>query len=101
MVAMASWFSKVPILSSPKSSSRGGVFLLMITALAAICGIFAVVMLDARADARRAAKASGINLATALAQDLARNVEVLDLSIEAARDAWLDARVRALAPDLR
>ena len=101
MVAMASWFSKVPMLSSPNSSSRGGVFVLLTTALAAICGIFAVVMLDARADARRAAEASGINLATALAQDLARNVESLDLSIEAARDAWLDARVRALAPDLR
>ncbi len=73
----------------------------MTTALAAICAIFAVVMLDARAEARHAAEISSVNLATALAQDLARNVEVLDLSIEAARDAWPDPRVRALPPDLR
>lgn len=101
MVAMASWFSNIATLSSPERFPRRGVFLLMTTALAAICAIFVVVMLDARADARRGAETSSVNLATALAQDLARNVEVLELSIEAARDAWPDPRVRALAPDLR
>ena len=78
-----------------------GLLLAMSAALLAICGIFAVVMADARSDARRVAEAFGLNLATALAQDMARNVELLDLSIQAARDSWDDARVRNLAPDLR
>lgn len=78
-----------------------GLFTLMILGLFAICAIFAVLMAEARDDARRRTEASGGNLATALAQDLARNIELLDLSVEAARDGWVNPQVRMLSPDLR
>jgi diguanylate cyclase (GGDEF)-like protein len=70
-------------------------------ALAAIGVVFVVLACDGRADARRAAESAEANLATALARDLDRNVELLDLSIQAARDGWADPRVRALDPAMR
>ena len=95
------WIAKVSGVLSLRAIPGRGHLLAMSAALFAICGIFAVVMADARSDARRVAEAFGVNLATALAQDMARNVELLDLSIQAARDSWADPRVRALASDLR
>ena len=83
------------------AAPRRGLFLLISSAVAAIVVVFAVVLADSRADARRAAEAAEGNLTTALARDLDRNVELLDLSIQAARDAWSDPRIRALDPELR
>lgn len=87
--------------SSPHVGPRRGLFLLISSAVIAIVAVFAVVISDSRADARRAAEAAETNLATALARDMDRNVELLDLSIQAARDSWADPRVRALDPKLR
>ncbi len=86
---------------SPRAAPRRGLFLLISSAVVAIVAVFAIVIFDSRADARRAAEAAETNLATALAQDMDRNVELLDLSIQAARDSWADPRVRALDPELR
>ncbi len=80
---------------------RRGLFLLIASALVGICGVFVVVMVDSRADARRTADAAELNLTTVLAQDIDRNIELLDLSIQAARDAWTNPRVRALDGQLR
>lgn len=88
-------------LLSLGSSPRRGLFLALSGAVVAIVALFGVVLMDARSDARRVAEVSGSNLATALAQDIDRNVELLDLSIQAARDAWSDPRVRGLEPDVR
>ena len=99
--AMTFSFAAARRLLSPRAAPRRGIFLLISAGLAAIVAVFAVVLLDSRADARRAADAAETNLATALARDLDRNVELLDLSIQAARDSWADPRVRALEPDLR
>ncbi len=86
---------------SPRTTPRRGLFLLISSAVLAIAAVFAVVISDSRADARRAAEAAETNLTTALAQDMDRNVELLDLSIQAARDSWANPRVRALDPELR
>lgn len=91
----------VPHLPSLRAVPRRGLFVLMGLAVAAICAVFAVVVIDARSDARRAAETSELNLATALARDIDHTLERLDQSIQAARDAWSDPRVRALDPDLR
>ena len=80
---------------------RGGLFTLMILGLFAICAIFALLMAEARNEARQRTEASSANLATALAQDLDRNIELLDLSIQAARDGWLNPQIRTLSSDLR
>ncbi|WP_237479441.1 sensor domain-containing diguanylate cyclase [Lichenibacterium dinghuense] len=88
-------------LLSPGTAPRRGLFLSISLAVVAIVAVFAVVIVDARADARRSAEAAEVNLATALARDMDRNVELLDLSIQAARDSWADPRVRALDPELR
>ncbi len=84
-----------------QSLPRRGLFLLIGAAVAAILVVFAVVLVGARDDARRTAGEAEMNLATALARDMDRSVELLNLSIEAARDAWSDPRVRALDPALR
>ena len=88
-------------LLSPGSAPRRGLFLALSAAVVGIAALFGVVLMDARSDARRAAEISSSNLATALAQDIERNVELLDLSIQAARDSWADPRVRAMEPELR
>ena len=80
---------------------RRGLFTLMILGLIAICAIFALLMAEARDDAHRRTEASSTNLATALAQDLARNIELLDLSVQAARDGWINPQIRTLSSDLR
>lgn len=86
----------------PRSASPGQcLVVLMVLTLAAMCAVFALVMIEGRANVRRVAEMSELNLATALAQDLARNVEALDLSLQAARDSWNDPRVQALDAELR
>ena len=80
---------------------RPGLFLLIGAAVAAIIVVFTVVLAGARDDARRTAALAEMNLATALARDMDRSVELLNLSIEAARDSWSDPRVRALDPAMR
>ncbi len=83
------------------SVPRRGLFLLIASALVGICAVFVAVMVDARTDTRNAAECAEMNLATLLAQDIDRNIELLDLSVQAARDAWEDPRVRTLDPALR
>ncbi len=73
----------------------------MIVAVLAIALVFGVLLWDSRSDARRTAEVSGSNLATALAQDIGRNLELLDLSIQSARDSWQLPKVQDLDPELR
>ena len=72
-----------------------------IASLVAICLVFAATMRDARHAAGQAAVASATNLTTSLAHDMDRNIEILDLALQALVRSWIDPRVRALSPDLR
>lgn len=69
--------------------------------LVAICATFATVMADAYDDVARGVAVAAGNLATAVAHDVDRNIELLDLSLQAASKSWVDPKVQALAPDLR
>ena len=88
-------------LLSPGAVPRRGLFVMMASAMVGICAVFVVVMVDSRADAGRTAASAEMNLTTVLAQDIDRDIEVLDLSVQAARDAWTNPRVRALDAPLR
>lgn len=98
---MSSFFRSA--FPQPVSGSlpRRGSFIALGAGVLAIAVVFGVLLWDLRVDAGKAAKVSEANLATALAQDLGHNFELLDLSIQAARDAWLDAEIRDLDPDMR
>ena len=71
------------------------------TILTAVCLIYASVMRDAYLDVGRTAALSTANLAESVAQDVDRNIELLDLSLEAVTRSWSDPRVRALDADLQ
>ena len=85
----------------PGSSPGRWVFLALGAAVLGIALVFGALLWELRVDARKAAEVSGVNLATALAQDLSRNLDILDLSIEAARDSWADPKVRALDSEMK
>ena len=74
---------------------------LMVLLLIGMCAVYAVEMTDAYRQARGDAVRSTGNLATALAIDLSRNIDLLDLSIRAVVDGWSNDEVRALKPSLR
>ncbi len=74
---------------------------LMATALLAICLIFVSVMGDARKDVGGAVTISAGNLAGAVAHDVDRNIELLDLSLQAVTTSWSNPTVQALTPALR
>jgi diguanylate cyclase (GGDEF)-like protein len=90
----------LPRVTEPLARQRI-LFSLMTGALLAICLIFGSVMNDSRRDLRRQVSVSAANLASAVAHDVDRNIELLDLSIQAVTKTWGNPAIRALAPDLR
>ena len=66
-----------------------------------VCATCGSLLIDAHEQARRAADRSVDNVAAALGFDLFRNVELLDLSIQAVIEGWSNDEVRALKPSLR
>ncbi len=70
-------------------------------ALIALCSIFVFVTLEARRDVGRGVATSAANLTAAVAHDVDRNIELLDLSLQAVVDSWSDSAVRSLDPMLR
>lgn len=69
--------------------------------LVSICLIFASLMRDAHREVGHSAALSTANLASSLAHDVERSADVLDRGLQAALQAWNDARVQALPADLR
>ncbi len=66
-----------------------------------VCATCGSLLIDAHRQARRDAGRSVDNVAAALGFDLFRNVELLDLSIQAVVEGWSNDEVRALKPSLR
>ncbi len=69
--------------------------------LLGVCATCGSLLIDAHKQARRDAGRSVDNIAAALGFDLFRNVELLDLSIQAVVEGWSNDEVRALKPSLR
>ncbi|MFI5014070.1 MAG: diguanylate cyclase [Hyphomicrobiales bacterium] len=87
--AWAAW------LSSARLMALTGVYLL------AICGIFAAVLLGEHQDVWEQALQQASNLSGVLRQDIARNIELYDLSLQAVAEGWENPKVRNLDPELR
>ena len=80
---------------------HSALFTMVCGSLLAICAIFALVMYDSRQDVGREVAISAGNLASAVAHDVDRNIELIDLSLQAAASAWSKPAVHSLDPDLR
>lgn len=93
--------SKVTVLTDPASWVRRLLFATMCAALAALCMIFGWVSYQARRDVGRDVATAAGNLASAVAHDVDRNFETMDLSLQAAVRAWNDPDVQALGPALK
>ena len=65
------------------------------------CGASALMLLDMRRDARDRAMTGEVNLLNALSQDIARNVELYDLSLRAVVDGLSEPGFAALAPHIQ
>ena len=76
-------------------------FALLCGALSAIFVIFGIIVSDARQDVTRGVSIAAGNLAAAVAHDVDRNLELLDLSLQAVAKAWVDPQVKALSPALQ
>ena len=81
--------------------ARKRIFASIAALLFGVCAVFAYLMWDAYREAREDATRSVGNLSTALALDISRNIDLLDLSIQAVVEAWSNDEVRALKPSLR
>ena len=74
---------------------------LAVVSLTSICGIVGQMLYEARGELTIHAWTETRNIAEAIAQDVGRNMELLDLSLQALRDGVGDPRVMALEPQLR
>ena len=86
------------------SATRSGRTALLASAgavLVAICLIFGSVMIAWHADVGRALGASGHSVASSVAHEVDRNIELLDISIQAVAQQWGDEEVKSLTPHLR
>ena len=91
-------------IASPLGEGSGrhaALFAVVSGSLLAICMIFGLVMYDSRRDVSREVEISASNLASAVAHDVDRNIELIDLSLQAAAGAWSKPAVQTLAPELR
>ncbi|SDR51719.1 diguanylate cyclase [Rhizobiales bacterium GAS191] len=89
------------ILAWARWLSSARLMVLTVVYLLAICGIFAAVLLGEYQDVWAQALRQGGNLSAALRQDIARNVELYDLSLQAVVDGWENPKVRNQDPELR
>ena len=86
------------------SSSAGTVSWLTALGMAVAVGMVAlgaIVLLDARQDAWRQSEQAADNLAIALERDIARNIQVYDLSLQGAIEALHLPGINEISPDLR
>jgi PAS domain S-box-containing protein len=77
---------------------------LLLCSVLVTCGFFifsVIVLLDARNDAARQAEQAASNIASAVAQDLARNIELFDLSLQAVNDGLQLPDIWTLSPQIR
>ena len=74
---------------------------LALAAVMAICVIVGQMLYEARGELTRSASTNARNIAAAVAQDIDRNVELLDLSLQALRDGVRSPDVMALPLGLR
>lgn len=74
---------------------------LMVAALVAICAVAVLMMIESRRDVGRGVAVSAGNLAAAVAHDVDRNIELLDLSLQSAAKGWGNLEVQSLSPSLR
>ena len=68
--------------------------------LVAICLVFVFVMVSWHADVGRGVGASGQSVAGAIAHEVDRNVELLDVSMQAISQQWSTREIRDLPPHL-
>jgi diguanylate cyclase (GGDEF)-like protein len=66
-----------------------------------MCGLCAWVLYESRSDAYTHAQQDARNLMLVIERDIARNVELYDLSLQAVVDGMADPQVMALPPKLR
>jgi diguanylate cyclase (GGDEF)-like protein len=81
---------------SPSGVIAGGVLLILFT-----CGLCAWVLFESRNDAYNHAGENARNLMLVIERDIARNIELYDLSLQAVVDGVKDPQVMALPPKLR
>ncbi len=89
------------VLARLRTLLRTRIIAFMAVLLLGVCATCGSLLIDAHQQARRDAGRSVDNVAAALAFDLFRNVELLDLSIQAVVEGWSNDEVRALKPSLR
>jgi len=94
-------FSSSPRRDSEKSWSSLAIKILAPLACIGVLSLFAQVLSGARSDAHRNASATALNLATALSQDIARNFELYDLSLQGVVKAMADPGIAAATPSIR
>ena len=78
-----------------------GLGLLLATALILICAIVAVLLRDVHDADRRSASKEATNLAAIITQDIARNIEFFNLSIQGVLDDVRDPEIMAAPAKLR
>ncbi len=78
-----------------------GLGLLLATALVLICAVVAVLLRDARDADLRGASNEVTNLSSVIMQDIARNIEFFDLSIQGVLDDVRDPEIMAAPSKLR
>ncbi len=83
------------------ANTRHILFATTCAALFALCMIFAWVTFNARRDVSRDVAVAAGNLASAVAHDVDRNFELLDLSLQRVIAAWSDPNFQGLNPSLR
>ena len=81
---------------SPSGVIVCGVLLMLFT-----CSLCAWVLFESRSDAYNHAEENARNLMLVIERDIARNVELYDLSLQAVADGVVDPQVMVLAPKLR
>ncbi len=79
----------------------GWMFAALAVALALICATASALLLDARDDARARASTAIANLSAAVTRDIARNVELYDLSIQGVLEGLAKPEVMAAPKPLR
>ena len=80
---------------------RGALLALTGAVLVAICLVFTFVMAGWHQDVGRGLAASGETVAAAVAQEVDRNIELLDFSLRGLAQQWSLPDVQALSPRLR
>ena len=68
---------------------------------AGLCGVAALLLWDLRQDAARQAEITSRSLIQVLGRDIARNINLYDLSLQAVADGLRRPQVMALSPEIR